>query len=123
MAFPPPSPDQITWGAALVLPLATAFLLPVRAPASARRRRWLSAMQGVGGVLILVGLLTSVLMFPVVLLLLFCAIFSGLLQILTFFTQGFPCPAFPPVEAGPVLVQLGVALLLFATVWKWRLAR
>lgn len=122
MALPHPTAELIGWSVTLLIPLLVAFLLPVSAP-SRRRRRWLSVLQVAGMALTLIGLIMPLVMFPVVLLVMFCAIFSGLVQILTQFTSGFRCPELPWASDGLLVTQLGVALLLFATVRRWRLAR
>jgi hypothetical protein len=122
MAPPLSTLELLRWSVTLLIPLLAALLLPVPAP-SRRTRRWLSVAQAVGMTLVVIGLIISLVVFPLVLLVMFCAIFSGLAQILTAFTSGFRCPGLPIASDGGVLIQLGVALLLFATVRKWRLAR
>jgi hypothetical protein len=122
MAVPRSAVELLTWSVTLLIPVLAALLVPVSAP-SRRTRRWLSVAQAVGMMLIVTGLIISLVMFPVVLLVMFCAIFSNLVQILTAFTSGFRCPGLPIGSDGGVLIQLGVALLLFATVRRWRLAR
>lgn len=122
MALPLSTAEVLRWSGTLLIPFLAALLLPVPAP-SRRTRRWLSVALAVGITLILIGLLVSLVVFPALLLVMFCAIFSGLVQILTAFTSGFHCPGLPIGADGGVLIQLGVALLLFAAVRKWRLAR
>ncbi|MFM9046472.1 MAG: hypothetical protein ACKOOH_02210 [Cyanobium sp.] len=114
--------ELISWSLTLLIPLLAALLLPV-SPPSRRTRRWLLLAQAVGLTLIAIGLFVSVVMFPLVLLVMFCEIFSGLVQILTTFTSGFRCPGLAIASDAAVLDQPGVALLLFSTVWKWRLPR
>jgi ABC-type sugar transport system permease subunit len=121
MAVPESASASIRWALTLLLPVVVAILLPGTARARRSRRR-LTAVQVVGLALALIGLITPVLLFPVALVLMFCAIFNGVLQILSQFTTGFHCPDLPPASHADVLIQPGVALLLFATARKWRLA-
>ncbi|MFM9073253.1 MAG: hypothetical protein ACKOOC_07630 [Cyanobium sp.] len=114
--------ELISWSLTLLIPLLAALLLPV-SPPSRRTRRWLLLAQAVGLTLIAIGLFVSVVMFPLVLLVMFCEIFSRLVQILTTFTSGFRCPGLAIASDAAVLVQPGVALLLFSTARKWRLPR
>jgi hypothetical protein len=50
-----------------------------------------------------------------VVVLMFCAIFSGLLQILSQFRASFSCPEWPLAAQAHVSIQPGLALLVFAT--------
>ncbi|MCT0225758.1 hypothetical protein [Synechococcus sp. CS-1328] len=76
---------------------------------------WLRGLQVLGLVLALIGVVTPLVLFPLVVVLMFCAIFSGLLQILSQFTANFSCPELPLVAQAHVLIQPGLALLVFAT--------
>ncbi|MDM7937469.1 MAG: hypothetical protein QUV06_08440 [Cyanobium sp. CZS 48M] len=76
-------------------------------------------MQVLGLVLALIGVITPLVLFPVAIVLMFCAIFSGLLQILSRFTVSFSCPELPLAAQAYVLIQPGLALWVFATALRW----
>ncbi len=126
MVLPESAAEALRWSLTLLLPLLLAALLNARHPAagvSARTRRWLRGLQVLGLVLALIGVITPLVLFPVVIVLMFCAIFSGLLQILSQFTASFPCPDLPLAAQAHVLIQPGLALLVFATAWLWLMSR
>ncbi|MGB5133831.1 MAG: hypothetical protein WBN89_01500 [Prochlorococcaceae cyanobacterium] len=119
----PPAEALLRWGVTLLLPILAAFLLPVGAP-FVLPRGWLTSLQVAGGVLGLIGLLAPLVLFPLALVVMFCAIFRGLLQILSFFTADLSCPDLPLVVYHvDLLAPLGLGMLLFATTRQWRQAR
>jgi hypothetical protein len=118
--------EALRWALTLLLPLLLAVLLSALLPGAevtARTRRWLRGGQVLGLVLALIGLITPLVLFPIVVVLMFCAIFSGLLQIISQFTASFPCPDLPLAAEAHVLIQPGLALLVFATAWLWLMRR
>ncbi|MGB7565960.1 MAG: hypothetical protein WBM08_14565 [Prochlorococcaceae cyanobacterium] len=118
--------ETLRWALTLLLPLLLAVLLSALLPGAgvtARIRRWLRGLQVLGLVLALIGVITPLVLFPVVIVLMFCAIFSGLLQILSQFTASFSCPDLPLAAQAHVLIQPGLALLVFATAWLWLMRR
>lgn len=126
MVLPESASEALRWSLTLLLPLLLAALLNARSPAagvSARTRRWLRGLQVLGLVLALIGVITPLVLFPVVVALMVCAIFSGLLQILSQFTAGFSCPDLPLASQADVLIQPGLALLVFATARLWLMRR
>ncbi|CAK6698950.1 hypothetical protein [Synechococcus sp. CBW1107] len=122
MVLPESAAEALRWALTLLLPLLLALLLP-GAGMAARTRRWLKGLQVLGLVLALIGVITPLLLFPVVVVLMFCAIFSGLLQILSQFTASFSCPELPLAAQADVLIQPGLALSVFATARRWLLRR
>jgi hypothetical protein len=119
---PETAAEALRWALTLLLPLLLAKLLTWLLPGAGmtkRARRWLSGMQVLGLVLALIGVITPLVLFPVVVVLMFCSIFSGLLQILSQFTASFSCPELPLAAQAPVLIQPGLALLVFATALRW----
>ncbi|MCP9915874.1 hypothetical protein [Cyanobium sp. ATX 6F1] len=126
MAIPESAAEALRWALTLLVPLLVAVLLSALLPGAgltARTRRWLSGLQVLGLVMALIGVITPLVLFPVVIVLMFCAIFSGLLQILSQFTASFSCPDLPLAAQAPVLIQPGVGLLVFATARRWLLRR
>lgn len=126
MALPESAAEALRWALTLLLPLLLALLLTWLLPGAgmtARTRRWLRGLQVLGLVLALIGVITPLVLFPVVVVLMFCAIFSGLLQILSQFTASFSCPELPLAAQADVLIQPGLALSVFATARRWLLRR
>ena len=120
--MPEPVAEALRWPLTLLLPLLLAKLLSWLLPGAGKTtlaRRWLSAMQVLGLVLALIGVITPLVLFPVVVVLMFCSIFSGLLQILSQFTASFSCPELPLAAQAHVLIQPGLALWVFATALRW----
>ena len=122
MVVPESAAEALRWTLTLLLPLLLAVLVTWLLPAvgkSTRTPRWLRGLQNLGLVLVLIGVITPLVLFPVVVVLMFCAIFSGLLQILSQFTTSFSCPELPLAAQSDVLIQPGLALLVFATALSW----
>lgn len=118
--------ETLRWALTLLLPLLLAVLLSTLIPGAGvtmRARRWLRGLQVLGLVLALIGVITPLVLFPVVVVLMFCAIFSGLLQILSQFAASFSCPDLPLASQAHGLIQPGLALLVFATARLWLLKR
>ena len=114
--------EALRWALTLLLPLLLAVLLTWLLPGAGmttRTLRWLRGLQVLGLVLALIGVITPLALFPVVVVLMFCAIFSGLMQILTQFTASFSCPELPLASQADVLIQPGLALVVFATALHW----
>lgn len=122
MVVPESAVEALRWALTMLLPLLLAMLLTELLPGAGmttRALRWMRGLQAVGLVLGLAGVITPLVLFPVVVVLMFCAIFRGLLQILTQFTTSFSCPELPLASQADVLIQPGLALLVFATALPW----
>ena len=118
MVVPESVAEAFRWALTLLLPLLLAVLLNGLIPGAGMTTRtllWLRGLQVLGLVLALIGVVTPLVLFPLVVVLMFCAIFSGLLQILSQFTASFSCPELPLAAQAHVLIQPGLALLMFAT--------
>jgi hypothetical protein len=105
MAFPHSSDDLSGWGLKLLMPRLVAVPMPVPGP-SLRSRRWLSIVPIAGKTRTMIGLILLPVVIPFILLVMFCAIFSGLVQSLTPCTSGFRCPEIPLASDGVPLIQL-----------------
>ncbi|CAK6687292.1 hypothetical protein ICNINCKA_00174 [Synechococcus sp. CBW1107] len=90
---------------------------------TARTRRWLRGLQVLGLVLALIGVISPLALFPVVVVLMLCAICSSPLKILSQFTAIFSCPELPLAAQADVLIQPRLALSVFATALRWQSRR
>lgn len=120
--MPESASEALRWALTLLVPLLLAVLLTWLLPdawMTKRNTSWLRGLQILGLVLAVVGAITPLVLFPVVVVLMFCAIFSGLLQILSQFTARFSCPDLPLGAQAYVLIQPGLALFVFATALPW----
>lgn len=116
--MPESTVEALRWALTLLLPLLLAMLLSWRLPGAgmtAHTLLWLRGLQVLGLVLALIGVITPLVLFPVMIVLMFCAIFSGLLQILSQFTASYSCPELPLAAQAHVLIKPGLAVLVFAT--------
>ncbi|MCP9801931.1 hypothetical protein [Synechococcus sp. RedBA-s] len=122
MVVPESATEALRWALTLLLPLLLGVLLTWLLPGAGmttRTRSWLRGLQVLGLLLALIGVITPLVLFPVAVVLMFCAIFSGLLQILSQFTATFSCPELPLAAQADVLIQPGLALWVFATALRW----